>query len=137
MFRVLDEPPGTGKLQSLLRDITMRAFDFSGADRQPLGEGLAIFQLVSTGAEIAMADADRGLLVSDIETFAMGKQGVRNRAGTARLQRVFLRFHPGFPRRGVRRDRLRGRAQILANTIEIDRIAALFAEPFFDLAQDP
>ena len=39
VFRVLDEPPGTGEFQSLLRDITMRAFDFTGADREPLGEG--------------------------------------------------------------------------------------------------
>jgi hypothetical protein len=45
MFRVLDEPPGVGKLQARLCDVAMRTFDFSRTDRQPFDKGLAIFQL--------------------------------------------------------------------------------------------
>ena len=115
----------------------MRAFDFPRADRKSFGEGLAIIQLVFTGAEISMADADRGLIVAHIETFKVEKQGFQNRAGTPRLQRVLLRLHPEFRGHGVRRDRLRGRAQILTDMIEIDQIAALFAEPLLDLTHDP
>ena len=69
-----------------------------------------------------MADADRGLIVAHIETFTVEKQGFQNRAGTPRLQRVLLRLHPEFRSHGVRRDRLRGRAQILTDMIEIDQI---------------
>jgi len=108
VFRVLDEPPGAGELQALLRDIAMHAFDFSGADRQPLGEGLAIVQLVFAGAEITMAYADRGLVVAYIGSFAVWIQGGQNRVGASRLQRVLLRLHPGNPGGGVRRVGLRG-----------------------------
>ena len=97
VFRVLDEPPGAGELQALLRDIAMRAFDFSGADRKPFGEGLAIFQLVLAGTEITMADADRGLVVAHIGRFAVGSQGAENLVDAPCLQRVLLRLHPGFP----------------------------------------
>ena len=103
VFRVLDEPPGAGKLQALLRDITMRAFDFSGADRKSFGEGLAIVQLASAGAEIAMADADRSLLVAHIQTFAMGKQRAENRAGAPRPARPFAPPSRLSPRRGPAR----------------------------------
>ena len=75
MFRMVDEPPGARKFQTLLRDIAVRAFDFPRADRKSFGEGLAIIQLVFTGAEISMADADRGLIVAHIETFKVEKQG--------------------------------------------------------------
>jgi hypothetical protein len=40
-----------------------------------LSDGLAIFQLVFTDAEITMAYADRGLVVAYIGRFAVGKQG--------------------------------------------------------------
>jgi hypothetical protein len=40
---MLDEPPGAGEFQALLRDMTMRSFDLSGADRKTFGRGLAIF----------------------------------------------------------------------------------------------
>src|SRR5271165_7050839 len=113
----------------------MRAFDFSGADRKTFGEGLAIFQLVFAGGEITMAYADRGLVVTHIVSFAVGSQGPEDLAGAPRLQRVLLRLHPGNPRGDVRRDCLRGRAQILANMIEIDQVAALFAEQVFNLAR--
>jgi hypothetical protein len=43
VFRVFDEAPGNREVQALLRDIAVSAFDFSIADRQPLGERLAIF----------------------------------------------------------------------------------------------
>ena len=68
--------------------------------------------------------ASRGLLVADIERFAVGKQGAENRINAARLQRVLLRLHPDFHAGGVplprRRDGLRSRAQILTNMIEIN-----------------
>ena len=51
MFRMVDEPPGARKFQTLLCDIAVRAFDFPRADRKSFGEGLAIIQLVFTGAE--------------------------------------------------------------------------------------
>ena len=60
MFRVLDEPPGAGKLQALLRDVAMCAFDFSRTDRQPLGEGLAIFQLVFASVQIPIGRPEPG-----------------------------------------------------------------------------
>jgi hypothetical protein len=64
VFRVLDAPPGSGEFQAFLRDIAMRAFDFAGADREPFGQGLAVFQLVFAAAEITMACPDRGLIVA-------------------------------------------------------------------------
>ena len=105
MFGVVDEPPSAGELQAPLHDIAMRAFDFSGADRKPFGEGLAIFQLVFAGAEITMAYADRGLVVAHIGSFAMGNQGSENLVDAPRLQPVLLRLDPGLPGGGVRRDR--------------------------------
>ena len=84
-----------------------------------------------------MAYADRRLVVVHIESLAVRGQGSQEFVGAACFQRILLRFHPGFRGRGVRRDRLRGRAQILANMIEINQVAALFAEPFLDLADDP
>ena len=84
-----------------------------------------------------MADTNRGLVIAHIETFAVGSQGFQNRVDAPRLQRNFLRLHPDFPGGGVRRDGLRRRAQIFANMVEIDQIAALSAEPFFDLAHNP
>ena len=76
--------------------------------------------------------ASRGLLVADIERFAVGKQGAENRINAARLQRVLLRLHPDFHTGGVplpcRRDGLCGRAQRVTNMIEINQVAALCAE---------
>ncbi len=43
---MLDPPPGSGAFEALLRDVAMRAFDLAGADRQILGQGVAIIQLI-------------------------------------------------------------------------------------------
>jgi hypothetical protein len=54
-----------------------------------------------------------------------------------RFERVFLSVHSGLLRNGVRRDRLGGLAQVLANMIKIDQVAALLAKLLFHLADDP
>src|SRR5271166_1276022 len=134
---VLDAPPGSGELQAFLSDVTMRAFDFAGADRKPFGQGLAVFQLVCATAQIAMACPHRGLVVARLGRFAMGSEGSQDLVQAPRLQCVLSRLHPGFAGLWLRRDRLGGFAQILANMIEINQIAALGTEPFLDLADDP
>jgi hypothetical protein len=52
-------------------------------------------------------------------------------------ERILLRVHPGLLRRSVRNDGLAGGAQILANMIKVDQVAALRAELLLHLADDP
>ncbi len=75
-------------LQALLRDIAVRAFDFSGADRKALGQGLALFQMALAGAKIPMVCADLGLLVARLGSFPVWRQSAENRVDAPRLQCV-------------------------------------------------
>src|SRR5208282_6075712 len=123
-------------LQTLLRDIAMRAFDLARSDRQSVSQGLAIVQLLPATAQIAMASTHGGLFVVDFRPFAMTGERLQRRVETALSERVLVPLHPGFPRGGGR-DRLGGGAQIFTNMIEIYQIAALIAELLLDLAHDP
>src|ERR1700722_10996291 len=49
----------------------MRAFDLSGADRQIIGQGFAIVQLISATYQIAMASAHWSLVVVHFRSFEM------------------------------------------------------------------
>src|SRR5208337_589821 len=137
VFRVLDAPPGAGPLETLLGDVAMRAFDFARSDRQSLGQRLSIVQLVLAAAQITMASAHRRLFVVDFRRFAMTDERPQCHLETPVSERVLLRLDPGFPRGGVGRDRFGGGAQILANMIEIDQVAALIAKLLLDLAHNP
>ena len=125
---MLDAPPSAGPLQALLGDVAMGAFDLAGADRQSFGQGLAIVQLAGASAEIAMAGSHGRMLVIDFGGLAMS--GERPQAGveTPAFERLFLRLHPGVARDRVGRDGCRGGAQLFADVIEINQIAALVAE---------
>ena len=137
VFRVLDAPPGAGPLETLLGDVAMRAFDFARSDRQSLGQRLSIVQLVLAAAQITMASAHRRVFVVDFRRFAMTDERPQCHLETPVSERVLLRLDPGFPRGGVGRDRFGGGAQILANMIEIDQVAALIAKLLLDLAHNP
>ena len=49
----------------------MRAFDLSGADRQIIGQGFAIVQLISATYQIAMASPHGSLVVVHFGRFEM------------------------------------------------------------------
>ena len=53
---------------------------------------------------------------------------------TPACERLLLRLHPGAARGRVGREGFRGGAQVFANMIEINQIAALVAELRLDLA---
>ena len=55
MVGVFDAPPRSRALEALLRNIAMGAFNLSEANRQVIGQCLAIVQLVAATAQIAMA----------------------------------------------------------------------------------
>ena len=110
IFGVLHAPPGAGQFQALLRDIAMRAFDLAGADRQIVGQGVTIVQLVPPTAQIAMASAHRRLIVVYLGSFDVASERRQRLVETPRFQRVLLRVHPGVKRRGVWHNRLGGGA---------------------------
>src|SRR5258708_553552 len=115
----------------------MRAFDLSGADRQIMGQGFAIVQLISATYQIAMASAHWSLVVVHFRSFEMTSEGLQRLVETPGFERVLLRVHPGLLRGGLGRNRFRGVAQILANMIEINQVAALGAKLLLHLAHDP
>ena len=137
MFGMLDAPPGAGPLQALLGDVAMGAFDLAGADRQSVGQGLAIVQLVGASAEITMAGSHRRVLVVGFGRLAMSDERPQDGVETPAFERLLLRLHPCAARRRVGRDRRRGGAQVFADVIEINQVAALIAELLLDLADDP
>src|SRR5271163_2420209 len=130
-------PPSSGPLQALLGDIAMRAFDLSGADRQVLGQGVPVVQLIAAIAQIAMASPYRRLFFVHVGAFAVARQLLQHVRRTPCFERVLLSLHPGLSRGGVRRDRLGGGTQILADMIEINQVAALSAKLLLHLAYDP
>jgi hypothetical protein len=68
----------------------MRAFDLSGADRQIIGEGFAIVQLISATYQIAMASAHWSLVVVHFRSFEMTSECLQRLVET-----------PGFERSGA------------------------------------
>jgi len=126
------EAPGRFRLQALLRDVAMSAFDLARADWQPVGQSLAVVQVVGASAEIAVAGSHGRMLVVDFGRLATsGKRpqnGVETPAFERLLLRLLLRLHPGAPRVRVGRDRFGSSGQVFANVIEINQIAALVAE---------
>src|ERR1700735_5515920 len=115
----------------------MRAFDLSGADRQTIGQGFAIVQLISATDQIAMASAHRSLVVVHFRSFEMTSECLQRLVEAPGFERVLLRVHPGLSRGGLGRNRFRGVAQILANMIKINQVAALGAKLLLHLAHDP
>src|SRR5271154_68911 len=115
----------------------MRAFDLSGADRQIIGQGFAIVQLISATYQIAMAPAHGSLVVVHFRSFEMTSECLQRLVEAPGFERVLLRVHPGLLRGGLGRNRFRGVAQILANMIEINQVAALGAKLLLHLAHDP
>src|SRR5271154_891354 len=107
----------------------MRAFDLSRADRQIIGQGFAIVQLISATYpatyQIAMASAHWSLVVVHFGRFEMTSECLQRLVEAPGFERVLLRVHPGLLRGGLGRNRFRGVAQILANMIEINQVAAL------------
>jgi hypothetical protein len=67
-------------------------FRSRGADRQVLGQGLAIVQLVSPSAQIAMALLDRSPLVVHLGRFAMAGEPLQHLFETPCLQRIIKWF---------------------------------------------
>src|ERR1700687_1492698 len=108
-----------------LRNIAMRTFDLTGADRQIVGQGVMIVQVVPPTAQIAMASAHRRLIVVYFGSFDVAGERRQRLIETPGFERFLLRVHPGVKRRGVLRNRLGGGAQILANMIKINQVAAL------------
>src|SRR5580704_14758744 len=115
----------------------MRAFDLSGADRQIIGQGFPIVQLISATYQIAMASAHGSLVVVHFGRFEMTSEGLQRLVEAPGFERVLLRLHPGLSRGGLGRNRFRGVAQILANMIKINQVAALGAKLLLHLAHDP
>src|ERR1700677_3618494 len=115
----------------------MRAFDLSGADRQIIGQGSAIVQLISATYQIAMASAHGSLVVVHFGRFEMTSECLQRLVEAPGFERVLLRVHPGLLRGGLGRNRFRGVAQILANMMEINQVAALGAKLLLHLAHDP
>src|SRR5271157_3445162 len=134
---MLDAPPGAGPLQALLGDVAMSAFDLARADRQPVGQSLAVVQVVGASAEIAVAGSHGRMLVVDFGRLATSGKRPQNGVETPAFERLLLRLHPGAARGWVGRDRRRGGAQVFADVIEINQVAALIAELLLDLADDP
>src|SRR5271156_3528935 len=106
----------------------MRAFDLSGADRQIIGQGFAIVQLISATYQIAMASTHWGLGVVYFRSFEMTSECLQRLVETPGFERVLLRVHPGLLRGWLGRNRFRGAAQILANMIEINQVVSLGAK---------
>src|ERR1700678_4044356 len=115
----------------------MRAFDLSGADRQIIGQGFAIVQLISATYQIAMASAHWSLVVVHFGRFEMTSECLQRLVEAPGFERVLLRVDPGLLRGGLGRNRFRGVAPILANMIEINQVAALGAQLLLHLAHDP
>ena len=116
--------PGAGPLEALLGDVAMGAFDLARADRQPFGQGLAIVQLASARAEVAMAGSHGRVLVIDLGGLAMSGKRPQDGVETPALERLLLRLHPAAARGRVGRDRFRSGGQIFADVIEINQVAA-------------
>src|SRR5208283_1162490 len=117
-FGMLDAPPGAGPLQALLRDVAMSAFDLARADRQAVGQSLAVVQLVGAGAEIAMASSHGRVLVIDFGGLAMSGERPQYGVETPAFERLLLRLQKGAARGRVGRDRFGSSAQVFANVIE-------------------
>ena len=136
VFGMLDAPPGAGPLEALLRNVAMSAFDLARADWQPVGQSLAVVQVVGASAEIAMAGSHGRMLVVDFGRLATSGKRPQNGVETPAFERLLLRLHPGAPRGLVGRDRFGSSGQVFANVIEINQIAALVAELLLDLTHD-
>ena len=85
----------------------MRAFDLSGADRQIIGQGFAIVQLISATYQIAMASAHGSLVVVHFGRFEMTSECLQRLVEAAGFERVLLRVDPGLLRGGLGRNRFR------------------------------
>ena len=66
----------------------MRAFDLSGADRQIIGQGFAIVQLISATYQIAMASAHGSLVVVHFGRFEMTSDCLQRLVDTPGFERI-------------------------------------------------
>ncbi len=112
---MLDAPPGAGPLEALLGNVAMSAFDLARADWRPVGQSLAVVQVVGASAEIAVAGSHGRMLVVDFGRLATSGKRPQNGVETPAFERLLLRLHPGAPRRRVGRDRFGSRGQVFAN----------------------
>ena len=81
--------------------------------------------------------AHRSLPIIYFGCFEMISERLQRMVETPGFERVLLRLHPGSLCGGVRRNRLGGGAQVLADMIKINQVAALEAKLLLHLADDP
>src|SRR5277367_5678031 len=79
----------------------MRAFDLAGADRQIVGQGVTIVQVVPATAQIAMASTHRRLIVVCLGSFDMASERRQRLVETPGFECFLLLVHPGVLRGGV------------------------------------
>ena len=84
-----------------------------------------------------MGGSHGGVLVVGFGRLAMSVERPQDGVETPVFERLLLRLHPGVARDRVGRDCCRGGAQVFADVIEINQVAALVAELLLDLADDP
>src|SRR5574340_470870 len=113
----------------MLSYVAWGALDLPGADLQSFCQGLAIVQLAGARAEVAMAGSHGRVLVVGFGRLAMSGERPQDGVETPVFERLLLRLHPGVARGRVGRDGRRGGAQVFADVIEINQVAALVAKP--------
>ena len=131
---LLDAPPSTRALQTLLNDIAMCTLDLAGADGQSALLRALVVELFAAVVEIALRGPHRGVGIGDRLWLQMVRQLRQDRVESIRLEPLLLAVQPGHWVGGAG---LGGRAQILAGMIEIDQKLALLTELLVDLIGDP
>src|SRR5215471_1611285 len=126
LFGVLLLPPRARTLESRLDHITMAAFDLARANRQAFRQRPLIIQMLPLVAQVTVASSHRRFFFFPSLWLQMRAQGRQYLFQTILLQSLLLHLPP---RRGRERlDLLSGRAQVLADVIEIQQVARLLAE---------
>ena len=137
---VLGEPCHTGTFESFLDDLFVGAFDHAGTHRHTLSQGTRVIELMASGGEITVSDADRGLLLGHAERLTFSFEFVDELMSLALEQFVFLTPAPApgtfFLRAGVG-----GGPEVLKYVIEVQdkgrarkTDAGLLLDPFGPVA---
>ena len=126
-------PPRPRLLEAGLEDMAVAAFDQAGADRQVVGQGVGIVELVGAVLEVAQRGTHGGLVVGDVRGLRAGPQGGEDRGVIAGAQGLAQRGDKGFGVGGVGR----GRGQILTDVEQVDGVAAVGPELLPGLLGDP
>ena len=115
---VLGEPCHTGTFEAFLDDLFVGAFDHAGAHRQGMGEGSGVVELMGSGGEITVGDADRGLFLGHTERLTFSFQFVDELKSLALEKFVFLTPAPA-PGTFFLRAGLGGGPEVLKYVIEV------------------